>query len=130
MRQVKYISLALFLASCGQSTKNPMELKEVQMGAKLSTGIEIAKSEKAAALRICYAFQSKNSTLRSPSHLNTNYKFKINHTDCAKKKLAENIDLTTTLKQTLAPPLMSSFQSLQISQPILLLHLICQLFRI
>lgn len=90
------------LSSCGQSDNEPARLKEAQIGAELSTGETLSGGSKDAALRICYAFRSKNSAFRTINGLlGSTFSFTLNYTDCSNSKRAENEALATTLAQTL-----------------------------
>ncbi len=93
---ILFILLALAV-SCGNSGRKPST--ESQLGSALSAGGEFGPNEKNTAIKICYAFRSKNTNYRA-SFLNTTFNFNLSYRDCEGDD--ENELLGTTLKAPLS----------------------------
>lgn len=88
----------MFLVSCGQSNRKPAT--EALLGSSLSTGGTYGASEKNVAIRICYAYRSKNTNFRA-NLIGTTFKYNIAQKDC------ENNETNSTLDTVLRAPLAS-----------------------
>jgi hypothetical protein len=83
--------------SCGNPGRKPST--ESQLGNALSAGGEYGANEKNIALRICYAFKSKNTNYRA-SFLNAPFNFNLTSRNCEADEKIET--LNTILKAPLA----------------------------
>ena len=92
-----FLLLALFLMSCGNSGRSPAT--ESQLGSALISGGEYTAAEKNIALRICYAYRSKNTNFRA-NFIGTSFLFNVSVDTCEGD--SENETLTTTLQAPLA----------------------------
>lgn len=102
--------MLLLIASCGEGGgRNPAS--ESQLGASLLTGGTFSDAEKNIAIRICYAFRSKNTNFRA-NFLEQDFRFLLTERTCTGQENADT--LTTTLKAPLAsgPMIFDGFSSI------------------
>ncbi|MFT6069121.1 MAG: hypothetical protein ACJAT2_000402 [Bacteriovoracaceae bacterium] len=75
---ILFILMAL-VVSCGNSGRKPST--ESQLGSALVAGGVFGPNEKNTAIKICYAFRSKNTNYRA-SFLNSTFSFNLSYRDC------------------------------------------------
>lgn len=80
--------LIVTLASCGAGKHK--SAAQSQLGSSLTLGASFNVEEKNVALRICYAFRSKNTDFRA-SRLGDLFKFDLTETSCTGVSRAESI---------------------------------------
>lgn len=97
MKVTSIIFLLVFLVSCGQGNRKPAT--EALLGSSLSTGGSYSAEEKNVAIRICYAFRSKNTNFRG-NLIDSKFKFNVSEKDCEGEVSNSTID--TVLKAPLA----------------------------
>jgi hypothetical protein len=90
------------LASCGNSNRSPSTVS--QLGSALQPGGEFSSSEKNIALKICYAFRSKNTNYRA-SFLDSTFSFDLTYTGC--RANVDEVEKRETLNTILKAPLTS-----------------------
>lgn len=90
------------LVSCGNSNRSPSTVS--RLGSALEAGGELNPSEKNIALKICYAFRSKNANYRA-SFIDSTFTFDLAYTGC--RAGVNEVEKRETLSTVLKAPLSS-----------------------